>query len=57
MPGEHLLVIDDSPTLLKVVETTLTRAGYRVDTAADGGTLCRWCEIGIPFPTSSCSTV
>jgi DNA-binding response OmpR family regulator len=36
MPGEHLLVIDDSPTLLKVVETTLTRAGYRVDTAADG---------------------
>jgi CheY-like chemotaxis protein len=38
MPGEHLLVIDDSPTLLKVVETTLTRAGYRVDTAADGVT-------------------
>jgi CheY-like chemotaxis protein len=36
MPGEHLLVIDDSPTLLKVVESTLTRAGYRVDTAADG---------------------
>ena len=36
MPGEHLLVIDDSPTLLKVVENTLTRAGYRVDTAADG---------------------
>ena len=36
MAGEHLLVIDDSPTLLKVVESTLTRAGYRVDTAADG---------------------
>jgi CheY-like chemotaxis protein len=36
MPGEHLLVIDDSPTLLKVVESTLTRAGYRVDTAPDG---------------------
>jgi CheY-like chemotaxis protein len=36
MPGEHLLVIDDSPTLLKVVETALTKAGYRVDTAADG---------------------
>jgi DNA-binding response OmpR family regulator len=31
-----LLVIDDSPTLLKVVETTLTRAGYSVETAADG---------------------
>lgn len=36
MPGEHLLVIDDSPTLLKVVEIALTKAGYRVDTAADG---------------------
>jgi DNA-binding response OmpR family regulator len=36
MAGEHLLVIDDSPTLLKVVETTLTKAGYRVDVAADG---------------------
>jgi CheY-like chemotaxis protein len=36
MPGEHLLVIDDSPTLLKLVEIALTKAGYRVDTAADG---------------------
>jgi CheY-like chemotaxis protein len=36
MPGEHLLVIDDSPTLLKVVEIALTKAGYRVATAADG---------------------
>src|SRR5215467_7919082 len=36
MPGEHLLVIDDSPTLLKVVEIALTKAGYRVDTAPDG---------------------
>jgi DNA-binding response OmpR family regulator len=36
MPGEHLLVIDDSPTLLKVVESALTQAGYRVDVATDG---------------------
>lgn len=36
MPGEHLLVIDDSPTVLKVVEIALTKAGYRVDVAADG---------------------
>ena len=36
MPGGHLLVIDDSPTLLKVVEIALTKAGYRVDTATDG---------------------
>jgi CheY-like chemotaxis protein len=38
MPGEHLLVIDDSPTLLKVVESALTQAGYRVDVAVDGKT-------------------
>ncbi|HEY2902450.1 MAG TPA: DUF4388 domain-containing protein [Polyangia bacterium] len=36
MPEEHLLVIDDSPTVLKVIEATLTKAGYLVDTAAVG---------------------
>lgn len=35
MPGENLLVVDDSPTILKVVESALTRAGYQVDTALD----------------------
>ena len=35
MPSGHLLVIDDSPTVLKVVELTLTEAGYSVLTAAD----------------------
>jgi DNA-binding response OmpR family regulator len=35
MAGENLLVVDDSPTILKVVESALTRAGYRVDTALD----------------------
>jgi CheY-like chemotaxis protein len=35
MPGGHLLVIDDSPTVLKVVELTLTEAGYQVATASD----------------------
>lgn len=35
MAGENLLVVDDSPTILKVVEFALTRAGYRVDTALD----------------------
>ncbi|MES1204502.1 MAG: DUF4388 domain-containing protein [Pseudomonadota bacterium] len=35
MAGENLLVIDDSPTILKVVESALTRAGFRVDTALD----------------------
>jgi DNA-binding response OmpR family regulator len=36
MPGEKILVIDDSPTILKVVQLVLTKAGYQVDTAADG---------------------
>jgi CheY-like chemotaxis protein len=36
MAGETVLVIDDSPTILKVVQLVLTKAGFRVDTAADG---------------------
>jgi len=36
MPGEYLLVIDDSPTVRKVVERALSEAGHRVLAAADG---------------------
>lgn len=36
MAGERVLVIDDSPTITKVVQLVLTKAGYRVETAADG---------------------
>ena len=36
MPNSSILVIDDSPTILKVVELVLTKAGYRVRTAPDG---------------------
>ena len=36
MAGELVLVIDDSPTILKVVQLVLTKAGFTVDTAADG---------------------
>jgi DNA-binding response OmpR family regulator len=36
MAGEHVLVIDDSPTILKVVQLVLTKAGFTVTTAADG---------------------
>src|SRR5262245_949406 len=36
MPGETVLVIDDSPTILKVVQLVLTKAGFQVATAADG---------------------
>jgi DNA-binding response OmpR family regulator len=36
LPGETVLVIDDSPTILKVVQLVLTKAGFTVATAADG---------------------
>jgi DNA-binding response OmpR family regulator len=36
MPGETVLVIDDSPTILKVVQLVLTKAGFHVRTAGDG---------------------
>jgi DNA-binding response OmpR family regulator len=36
MAGEIVLVIDDSPTITKVVQLVLTKAGYHVDTAPDG---------------------
>ncbi len=36
MSGELVLVIDDSPTILKVVQLVLTKAGFSVDTASDG---------------------
>jgi CheY-like chemotaxis protein len=36
MGGETVLVIDDSPTILKVVQLLLTKAGFGVVTAADG---------------------
>jgi CheY-like chemotaxis protein len=35
MASGHLLVIDDSPTVLKVIELALSQAGYTVATAAD----------------------
>ena len=36
MAGELVLVIDDSPTILKVVQLVLTKAGFTVATAGDG---------------------
>jgi CheY-like chemotaxis protein len=35
MPA-RILVVDDSPTVLKIVERTLLRAGYEVSVASDG---------------------
>jgi CheY-like chemotaxis protein len=36
MAGEQVLVIDDSPTLLRIASRTLQRAGYQVRTAEGG---------------------
>jgi CheY-like chemotaxis protein len=36
VPGDAVLVIDDSPTILKVVQLVLTKAGFAVHTATDG---------------------
>jgi CheY-like chemotaxis protein len=36
MSGETILVVDDSPTICKLVELTLTKAGYRIETARTG---------------------
>lgn len=36
MAGDVVLVIDDSPTILKVVQLVLSKAGYQVETAVDG---------------------
>jgi CheY-like chemotaxis protein len=36
MPGALVLVIDDSPTIVKVVQLVLTKAGFEVRTASDG---------------------
>ena len=36
MPGESILVVDDSPTILKLVELTLAKAGFHVSTADCG---------------------
>ena len=34
--GRRILVVDDNPTNRRVIETQLTHAGYRVETAASG---------------------
>jgi DNA-binding response OmpR family regulator len=36
MSGERILVVDDEPTIVEVVELYLTREGFEVVTAADG---------------------
>jgi DNA-binding response OmpR family regulator len=40
--GKLILVIDDSPTIQKIVELTLHRAGYEVYPFGDGIEVMRW---------------
>jgi PAS domain S-box-containing protein len=39
--GESILLVDDEPTVLKVMRRSLEKSGYRVVTAADGEEGCR----------------
>ncbi|MFQ5873534.1 MAG: response regulator transcription factor [Dehalococcoidia bacterium] len=36
MPGEHILVVDDEPRYLRLVQFNLEAGGYRIDCAATG---------------------
>lgn len=36
VPPATVLIVDDSPTETRILSTTLTKAGYRVETAANG---------------------
>lgn len=36
MSGETILVVDDSPTICKLVELSLTKAGFRIETSRTG---------------------
>ena len=39
MIGNLILVVDDSPTVLKVIEVSLQREGYEVVSVSSGGSL------------------
>src|SRR5262245_779916 len=42
LQGKRILVIDDSPTVRKIFETCLKRAGYQVRSFPDGVGAIRW---------------
>jgi twitching motility two-component system response regulator PilG len=42
LPRPLVMVIDDSPTVRKILETCLAREGYPVVSFADGSTALRW---------------
>lgn len=37
----HILVVDDDPAIVNIIETALRQAGYQVRTAMDGETACK----------------
>lgn len=37
----HILVVDDDPSIVNIIETALTQAGYRVTAAYNGEAACR----------------
>ena len=40
--GNHVLVIDDSPTVCKIIELCLRRAGYEVKSFSSGELAIQW---------------
>jgi twitching motility two-component system response regulator PilG len=43
--GEFILVIDDSPTIRRVVEMLLRQEGYEIQSFRDGVDAMRWCAM------------
>lgn len=41
MEAYRVLAVDDDPSILNIIETTLSQEGYAVLTASDGNTACR----------------
>lgn len=44
----RILVVDDDPSILRIIETALTQAGYQVITAPEGESACRLTEAKQP---------
>lgn len=44
----QILVVDDEPTIVNIIETALRQAGYQVLTAHDGETACRIADTKLP---------
>lgn len=44
----QILVVDDDPAIVNIIETALTREGYRVLTASDGESACKAVEANQP---------